>query len=129
MVGVVEMKALEGTCRYCGTIQPVMAADQTDADNKISADCPCGGAAKAKKRIHILENIDAIAGDNAVKMGFSSVEGGTLSWLKRTAELVLEGKADKVSVDIDGTKIVIGITSKGDVKVKRNKTASVVLEA
>ena len=129
MVGMVEMKTMEGTCRYCGTIQPVMAADQSDADNKISLDCPCGGAAKAKKRIHILDNIEAIAGDNAVKMGFSSVEGGTLSWLKRAGELVLEGKVDKVSVDINGTKVVLGITAKGDVKVKRNKTESVALEA
>jgi len=129
VVGSIEMSAMEGICRYCGSIQPVMAADQTDANNKISADCSCGGAAREKKRTQILDNIEAITGEDAVALGFSSVDGETLGWLKRAGELILHGKMEKISVEVDGTKIVIGINAKGDVKAKRSRTASVTLEA
>lgn len=129
MVGEIEMMAMEGRCRYCGTIQPVMAADQIDADNKISADCSCGGSAREKKRLQILDNIDAIAGEDAASMGFSSVHGDTLLWLKRAGEMILDGIVDKIGVEIDGTKITIAITGKGDVKIKRSQTESAMLEA
>ena len=129
MVGEIEMMAMEGRCRYCGTIQPVMAADQIDADNKISADCSCGGEAREKKRMQILDNIDAIAGEDAVSMGFSSVHADTLLWLKRAGEMILDRIVDKIGVEIDGTKITIAITGKGDVKIKRSQTESAMLEA
>lgn len=129
MVGEIEMMVMEGRCRYCGTIQQVMAADQIDADNKISADCSCGGAAREKKRLQILDNIDAIAGEDAASMGFSSVHGDTLLWLKRAGEMILDGIVDKIGVEIDGTKITIAITGKGDVKIKRSQTESAMLEA
>ena len=97
--------------------------------NKISADCSCGGAAREKKRMQILDNIDAIAGEDAASMGFSSVHGDTLLWLKRAGEMILDGIVDKIGVEIDGTKITIAITGKGDVKIKRSQTESEMLEA
>lgn len=129
MVGEIEMMTLEGVCRYCGNMQPVMAADQIDADNKISEGCSCGGAAKERRKIRVLENIEAIAGEEAVNMGFAAVNGDTLLWLKRAGEMVLNGEMDKASTEIDGTKITIAITRKGDVEIKRSRTESATLGA
>lgn len=38
-----EMETYQGVCKYCGEIQPVMAMDQIDANEKISEECSCGG--------------------------------------------------------------------------------------
>lgn len=129
MVGEIEMMTLEGVCRYCGNMQPVMAADQIDADNKISEACSCGGEEKEKRRLRVLENIETIAGEAAANMGFNAVDADILYWLKRAGEMILDGGMDKASAEVDGTKIVITINSKGDVKIKRSRTASATLEA
>lgn len=129
MVGMIEMQTYEGVCQYCGEIRPVMAADQTDANHKITADCACGGAQKAEQKRKLLANIEQIAGDGASQMGFAAVDENLRRWLEAAGNLVLDDQIDKAAIQIGTTKIEIAINAKGQCKIKRSLVRTAALEA
>lgn len=123
-----SMDTYQGVCKYCGQIQPIMAMDQQDADQKITECCNCDGAKLEKKRQQLLENLDYTIGEGAANMGFKRVSAGQESLITEMAMAVLEGKLEKATCQIEN--IVITITMASDkCKVKRTDKKAMTLEA
>lgn len=122
------MDTYQGICKYCGQIQPVMAMDQTDADQKITECCNCDGAKHEKKKQQLLENLDYTIGEGAANMGFKRVSEGQESLITEMAMAVLEGKLEKATCQIDSTVITITMSS-DKCKVKRMDKKTMALEA
>lgn len=114
----VEMNTYEGTCRYCGNIQPVMAMDQIDADEKISEECSCGGAELEKREKRLMQNLQETVGKDAVNFGYSQVSPEQEEIINRMALSVLHGWIDSASCRFGGTSLSI----KGGEKVKVQRT-------
>lgn len=121
------MQMYEGVCKYCGTIQLVLAMDQIDADEKISECCQCDGAEVEKKRIQLLENLNLTIGDGCVEQGFKRVSNEQETLITEMALAVLFGKLDKAVCQIGSTVITISTTSE-KVKVKRVEKKAMALE-
>lgn len=117
----IEMNTYEGTCRYCGNIQPVMAMDQNDADEKISEECSCGGAELEKRKKRLLQNLQETVGADAVNFGYSQVSPEQEELITSMALDVLHGRIESASCKFGGTSI--SIRSTGDkVKIQRTDT-------
>lgn len=129
MQGEIELFSHEGICKYCGNIQPVLAVDQIDADNKISDSCVCGGAAKERQWNGILKNIEALLGDKAVERGFVQAQPEQIDLVKHAAHEILEGNIGKASMSIENTTVSITVTGKGFIKLSRQYTKQTALEA
>lgn len=117
----IEMNTYEGTCRYCGNIQPVMAMDQIDADEQISEKCSCGGAELEKRKKRLLQNVQETVGKDAVNFGYSQVSVEQEELITSMALAVLHGWIDSASCRFGGTSI--SIREAGEkVKVQRTDT-------
>lgn len=124
----IEMNTFEGKCKYCGEIQPIMAMDQIDADEKISEKCSCGGAEMDRKEAALLENLKNTIGKGAPENGFTSVDPKQEDLITNMALAVLHGNLRQVTCKIKGATISITRTT-GTVKVKRTDTKNMQLEA
>lgn len=119
----------QGVCKYCGNVQPVLAADQIDADNKISDSCLCGGAAKEKQWNGILKNIDQLLGEKAVERGYVQAYPEQIELVKHAAHEILESRIGSVRMTIENTTVSITVTAKGFIKLTRQYTKQTALEA
>ncbi|MDD2218242.1 MAG: hypothetical protein PHX63_07435 [Eubacteriales bacterium] len=114
------METYQGICRYCGEIQPVMAVDQVDADNKISDTCACGGATTEKRRKAMNKNIEKICGSGAVGCGFYEVEPYTREIINKAAEAVLLGHISAAGLELEDSTLSIKET-KGKTRIQRKR--------
>nr|WP_315022935.1 hypothetical protein [uncultured Aminipila sp.] len=129
MQGEIEMYTHDGICRFCGNIQPVLAVDQIDADNKISDSCSCGGAAKERQWNGILKNIDQLLGDKAVERGFVQAQPEQIELVKHAAHEILESNIGSARMSIENTTVSITVTARGFIKLTRQYTKQTALEA
>jgi len=88
MVGEIEMSNYEGTCRYCGEIQPILAVDQMDADVRISEKCSCGGYRREKRHTAMEDNIQAMFGAGCDGTLFKAVTEEQLDLINAAGEAV-----------------------------------------
>ena len=114
------MSLFEGTCKYCGSVQPIMAADQIDADEKVSDDCECGGAELDNKRKAMYKNLDAVCGEDAVKAGMAPLDEEQMEIAKYVGNAVLKGQLTSASLKINNTTLSFNIAL-DKLKVSRNK--------
>jgi len=129
MQGEIEMYSHEGLCKYCGTIQPILAVDQIDADNRISESCSCGGAAKERQWNGILKNIDQLLGDKAVERGFTQAQPEQIELVKHAAHEMQESQIGSARMSIENTTVSITVTAKGFIKLTRQYAKQTALEA
>lgn len=129
MVGAIEMTSHEGECRFCGNIQPILAADQIDADTKISELCACGGYEKEKQWEAILKNIEQLLGDKAGERGFVEAYPEQIDLVKHIAHEAAESRIGRASLTVENTAVTIAMTAKGRVKISRQHVKQTTLEA
>ena len=124
----ITMNTYEGECKYCGNIQPIMAMDQTDADEKISEQCECKGAEREREKEMLLQNLEDMIGESAIESGFHPVEPEQKEILENMALAVFYGKLKSVSAKIGGSTISI-VRAADKTKIKRAETKSQQWEA
>lgn len=122
-----EMDTYQGECKYCGNIQPVMAMDQIDANEKISEECSCGGAELERRQDTLMKNIRETVGEEAPSFGFSQVTPEQEELIRELAMSVLHGKISAVSLKIGSTRI--SISGIGEITIKRTDTKNKQMKA
>lgn len=123
-----EMDTYQGVCRYCGDVQPIMAADQLDADMKISEECPCGGAGREKRHKAMLSNIEKLTGSGAGERGFIELKNAERELINTVADAVFDEVAGKVTIVLSDSTITIKYT--GDkIKIDRKRVIGAGMEA
>ena len=116
------MQTLYGACRYCGEQRIVNAADQEDANNKVTNQCVCPDALFHKKRMQIAEMIqETCSGDHAVTNGFISCDSDQTQAILNMAELVQLRKIAKVQITMFDSVLTISINNDGVIKVNRTR--------
>lgn len=121
------MDTYQGICKYCGEQQPIMAEDQTDADEQVSNKCDCGGAAKEQIKAKLMSRIIYIAkGD--YDPTFTELSEPMIKILKTAGNDILEGMYGQIEFVAVDSKIKIW-TDGEKYKVSRTGTRKEVAEA
>lgn len=128
-MNTIEMVTHEGTCKYCGQVMSVLAADQYDANTKISDQCECGGAAREARLNTMKDNIKAVIGEKAIENGFQPVSEKQYETIMIGAMAVFDQHIEKVAYKLGVSTITIQITGKGAVKVSRAVQKNISAEA
>jgi len=122
------MQVFDGRCKFCGRIQPIMAMDQIDANEKITDECPCGKAVMERKEKSLYQKLSFAIGDDAEKAGLQRVSPEQEELITKAALAVLYEVMDKVTFKVDG--MTVSITGSAEkVKVKRDDKRTTQLEA
>lgn len=129
MLGEIEMANHEGTCRYCGNIQPVLAVDQIDADGKISEKCECSGYQKEQRYKRAADYIEKICDTDCANRGIQALPREVIDGACRMAILINEDLIDNVSIKVGGAKISLAMTSTDKIKVSRTDSENITREA
>ena len=122
------MTTFEGICKFCGSMQPVMAESQEEANVLVSKSCTCAGAEWEEKKEKLRQVIDDVAGEGCTIYGMRPMSEPVADLLQEAGMQVMNGKISKVTVGVDGVNITINLSSKGQVKVKRTEGRSVSTE-
>lgn len=122
------MQTFEGTCRFCGQIQPVMAESPEEADSIVTDRCNCDGAIFEKRKACLKENIAEVAGAGCEKYGFNPLDVEITNLLYAAGVMVMLDKMQQISVSADGTAVKISVNTKGQVKVTRKEQKNISTE-
>ncbi|MCI9597887.1 MAG: hypothetical protein HFE75_11460 [Firmicutes bacterium] len=117
----IEMDMYEGVCKYCGSMQPVMAMDRTDANEKISDQCSCGGAERERRLNCLKQNVRMIVGDESVEFGYRQLDKEQERLVEAMVAAVFDGKAEKITLRIENVNISVKDVD-GKVKIQRSDT-------
>ena len=116
------------TCRFCGQRQIIQAADQTDADNKITKLCACPDARAYQKQERAKETLQAICGADGVEMGFEELDQDQLSLAHLNAMMVLRRKFGSVTIQVADSTIRLKANKDGNLEIERKRTRSIEAE-
>lgn len=122
------MQTFEGTCRFCGQIQPVMAESFEAADLIVTDRCNCDGAALEKRKACLRENIVEVAGSGCEKYGFNPLDIEIIDLIYAAGVMVMNDEVQQISICADGTVVKISINTKGQVKVTRKEQKNISAE-
>ncbi len=122
------MTTYQGVCKHCGLIQPVMAESQEAADAIIARKCSCGGYEREGRIQQLKEALRGTVGEDCSIYDLQPLEEGVVDFLYAAGVLVVENHIQKISVDVDGVTVKIGVSPKGVVKVDRKESRKVSAE-
>ena len=109
----------EGTCRFCGSVIPVIGADKSDADLKASQECDCGGYKKEQKISGAKKSIQKLFGTECRADGFCPVSEKAIDLMGAVVEAIHAGAISSAALNICGAKAALSVTAKGKIKVVR----------
>lgn len=104
-----------GTCRFCGQMKEVRAADQSAADEMTSRSCDCAASGDYARRIATTEAVEEICENY-------ELTGEQVTVLQALALSVDDGAVTKANVTMGGLKISCGIKNNGNTFVKISKS-------
>ena len=122
------MTTYQGVCKHCGLIQPVMAESQEAADAIIARKCSCGGYEREGRLLQLKEALLGTVGEDCSIYDLQPLEEDVVDFLYAAGVLVVENRMQKISVEVDGTAIKIGVNAKGAVKVTRGESRRISAE-
>ena len=122
------MTTYQGVCKHCGWVQPVMAESQEAADAIIARKCSCGGYEREGRLLQLNEAIRGTVGEDCSIYDLQPLEEGVVDFLYAAGVLVVENRIQKISIDVDGATVKIGVSPKGVVKVDRKESRKVSAE-
>lgn len=129
MIGEVEMEALYGACQFCGEQQIVNAADQADANIKVTNKCTCPDALFHKKKMQIIETMqDICSGEYADAGKFILYDSDQLQAAMKIAELVQLRKFASAQVTTSDSVLKISINNEGTIKINRVRKEEIEAE-
>lgn len=120
------MSTYEGTCLYCGHTEIIMADNQDEADEDVTARCLCGGQKKQERRFKLQNATWAIAQEDKER-NFRDVNA-ILPILNESAYAVMDRKIEKAQFTVAETTITI-MASGGKVRVLRTAKTELQEEA
>lgn len=109
----------EGICKYCGSMQPVMARDQAEADMLISRMCTCKGAEEQDKRDRICANASEIT---------EGLDPAITSMMATIGCFVQSGIISKATIKVENITLNVSINANDQVKFKRKETSEKELQ-
>lgn len=123
-----------GVCCFCGQmaqIETLFSWEQEKVNEAATEMCTCYGAKEyTRKKGQKERACKAIDEQFGQQDGADEVDELIRDMLKEIAELIVEEKMNSATMDIgNGLKAKISITSKGYIKVERQKTEKAVQEA
>lgn len=124
MIGEIEMESIYGTCRFCGQTQMIEAADQQDADIKVTKLCTCPDARLARKKAEIRQMVQDLCGAGGAELGFTKMTPEQAEIVLNLAEMIAAGKAISVTLRIADSSVKISVAADGELKFSRNRIES-----
>lgn len=123
-----------GACVFCGQmgqIETLIPWEQEKVNEAVTELCDCYGARKYAGKKRQKERACKVIEEQFGKQeGTGETDESTRNLLKHIAGLIVDEMLDSASLDIgNGLKAKLSITSKGYIKVERQKTEKAVQEA
>ena len=123
------IRDFEGTCRYCGQMVWVRAADQADADNEASEKCNCKGCFLEQRLDRAQEAIDKLFGQGCKSSGLQEASDDAVELIKITAAAINREDIVSATINLGGCKAVLSQTSDEKIKIVRADSARLSQEA
>lgn len=123
-----------GACSFCGQmgqIETFLQWEQEKVNEAVTESCDCYDAKEyARKKGQKERACKAIEAQFGQQADTKETDESIRKLLKHIVDLIVEEKLDSASLDIgNGLKAKLSITSKGYIKVERQKTEKAVQEA
>ena len=118
------MDGTYGTCRFCGQTRMVVAADQQDADIKVSGSCTCPESKLLQKQQRIREIVQGICGDDGAELGFMQLDAQQIEVVQALAEMTVSGRISGVTLRTEESFISIGRSADVELKISRKRIES-----
>ena len=122
------MDIYEGICRYCGTVESVMADSQEEANYIVSKKCTCPGALLEDRQQQLLQNLQLTIGPACEETGFDAFDSDIVEAIATLAKFVPQDRLQQISVACEKTTLKISINTKGQVKITRTEKKAVAAE-
>lgn len=122
---------VRGTCHYCGQIRDVVVGDNTDLSQEeidyfAALDCDCAGS----RKVQDLENDKNVTEANIDTLFEGKEDHPAADILKKCIPLIQHSSISSISLQLnETTKINLGTTSKGALKVAKTVTIKSELKA
>lgn len=100
-----------GTCRFCGQMKEVRAADQSAADEMTSRSCDCAASGDYARKIATQEEVAEICENY-------DLTESQVTLLTAVALSIDDGLAVKASLSMAGLKISVGSKNNGNTYLK-----------
>ncbi|MCL2107788.1 MAG: hypothetical protein FWH20_00385 [Oscillospiraceae bacterium] len=126
-----------GTCRFCGQNRIVdekyKKLPGEKRDEAVTNACTCPEARRAvrvKEQIEKARNcINQLCGEEAASIGISPIKTEAIEQMYAVVDSIANGNLRSATLQIcSRCKVVIGLTSKGTIKVKRTDSKTHQLE-
>ena len=122
---------IQGVCRFCGQTMMVDAADQDEADRKVSASCKCMGANYERRAGLLAEFVRDLSMEDPTK-NFRRLTDNQTDALITIALQTFAGLFDTVSISVAESKftfkLVINKNDEQAVRVTRKATSESAVE-
>lgn len=125
MVGSIEMDNIHGTCKYCGQMKIVQAADEEDANLKVTRSCTCPESRLERKRTQIRNTIMDLCGAGGAQRGFMELTDEQKNAVIMLAEMVESGRAISVSLRMADSAIKLSTDADGNLKFRRDRKETI----
>ena len=122
------MDTYQGTCKYCGSVQPIIAESQMAADAIIERKCDCGGYVREGRLLQLKEALKGTVGEECSIYDLQPLEEAVVDFLHKAGVMVFDNRIQKIAVDVDGVSIRISVNTKGVVKVDRKESRKICAE-
>lgn len=122
------MDIYEGVCMYCGTVEPVMADSQEEANYIVSKKCTCPGALLEERQEQLTQNLQLTIGPECEEAGLEAFDADIVDTIAILAKFVLQDRLQQISVACGKTTLKIAINTKGQVKITRTEKKAVAAE-
>ena len=125
MDGEIEMDSFYGTCKFCGQMKMVDAADEEDANVKVTNSCSCPDARLMRKRKQIRTLITQICGEEGAKRGFEQLDSEQMTIVIQLAEMVESGHVISVNLRMADSAIKLSTNADGILKFRRDRSETI----
>lgn len=122
------METYQGICIYCGTVQPVMAKSQSDADSIITRKCSCGGYEHETRISQLDAALLNTVGEECSIYNMEPLDIEVVNFLREAGVRVADNLIQRISVNVNGSTVKISVNSKGVVKVDRVESCKISAE-
>lgn len=120
------MDTYQGTCKYCGNEQPIIAENQETADEDMSNKCECGSASAEQKKAKLMERINYIC-KGKYNPTLSELTPDQTEMIRQGGLNIMRCNAESITFDTGDSKIKIWV-AKEKIKVSRMASQEEVAE-
>lgn len=101
------ISVLNGVCRFCGSLEQVIAMSQEEADAMVTDKCTCWMSRRQSEYDRMITGINVIANRSGDNQRFEPLDINKYNILITLGEMIFRREMSKVVIDLPDSRVVI----------------------